>query len=119
VLEVETRNLKGPRTFDETGIPLHEDNKTVIKERFFLDKADPGLLHVEMTTIDDALTRPWTATKDFRRQTKVFWTDNNCTEGNTHVAVGKDNYFVSADGYLMPVRKDQPAPDLRYFKTRK
>jgi hypothetical protein len=119
VLEVETRNLKGPRTFDETGIPLHEDNKTVIKERFFLDQADPGLLHVEMTTIDDALTRPWTATKDFRRQTKVLWTDNNCTEGNTHVAVGKDNYFVSADGYLMPVRKDQPAPDLRYFKTRK
>jgi hypothetical protein len=79
------------------------------------------VLEVEtrMTTIDDALTHPWTVTKDFRRQTKVLWTDNNCTEGNTHVAVGKDNYFVSADGYLMPVRKDQPAPDLRYFKTRK
>jgi hypothetical protein len=119
VLEVETRNLKGPRTFDDTGIPLHEDNKTVIKERYFLDKSNPDLLHVEITTIDNALTQPWTATKDYRRQTKVFWTDSNCTEGNTHVAVGKDDYFVSADGYLMPVRKDQPAPDLRYFKTRK
>ena len=119
VLEVETRNLKGPRTFDDTGIPFHENNQTVIKERFFLDKADPNLLHVEMTTIDDALTRPWTATKDYRRQTKVFWTESNCTEGNTHVAVGKENYFISADGYLMPVRKDQAPPDLRYFKTRK
>ena len=119
VLEVETRNLKGPRTFDETGIPFHENNQTVIKERFFLDKADPNLLHVEMTTIDDALTRPWSATKDYRRQTKVFWTESNCTEGNTHVAVGKENYFISADGYLMPVRKDQAPPDLRYFKTRK
>jgi hypothetical protein len=118
-LEVETRNLKGPRTFDDTGIPMHEDNKTVIKERYFLDKSNPDLLHVEITTIDNALTRPWTATKDYRRQTKVFWTDSNCTEGNTHVVVGKDDYFVSADGYLMPVRKDQPAPDLRYFKIRK
>ena len=119
VLEVETRNLKGPRTFDDTGIPMHQDNKTVIKERYFLDKSNPDLLHVEITTVDNALTRPWTATKDYRRQTKVFWTDSNCTEGNTHVVVGKDDYFVSADGYLMPVRKDQPAPDLRYFKTRK
>ena len=34
--------------------------------------------------------------------------------------VGKENYFLSGDGLLMPARKDQPAPDLRYFKqTRK
>src|SRR3954451_21416105 len=38
VLEVETRNLKGPRIFDPSGIPLHEDNQTVVKERIFLDK---------------------------------------------------------------------------------
>jgi hypothetical protein len=119
VLEVETRNMKGPRTFDTTGIPLHEDNQTVIKERFYLDKADPNLLHVEMTTYDHALTRPWSATKDYRRQAKVFWVDSNCAEGNNHVAVGKEDYLFSGDGYLMPVKKDQPPPDLRYFKTRK
>ena len=28
----------------------------------------------------------------------------------------KENYFVSADGHLMPAKKDQPPPDLRYFK---
>jgi hypothetical protein len=26
---------------------------------------------------------------------------------------------MSADGYLMPARKDQPPPDLRYFKQTK
>ena len=116
VLEVETRNMKGPRVLDETGIPTAEDNQTVVKERFYLDKADPSLLHLEMTTHDNALTKPWSVTKDFRRQQKVLWTDNNCTEGNSHVSVGKENYMVSGDGYLMPVRKGQAPPDLRYFK---
>ena len=26
------------------------------------------------------------------------------------------NYFLSADGLLMPAKKDQAPPDLRYFK---
>ena len=33
VLEVETRNLRGPRTFDYSGLPLSFDNDTVVKER--------------------------------------------------------------------------------------
>ena len=67
VLEVETRDFKGPRAFDLSGIPLHEDNETVIKERIFLDKADPNLLHDEMTVDDHALTRPWTVMKSYQR----------------------------------------------------
>src|SRR5215475_374727 len=63
VLEVETTHFKGPRDFDVDGLPLHTDNQTVIKERFFLDKANPELLHNEITTIDHALTRPWTVVK--------------------------------------------------------
>jgi hypothetical protein len=35
---------------------------------------------------------------------------------NSMVAIGKESYFMSGDGMLMPVRKDQPPPDLRYFK---
>src|SRR6476659_9144376 len=35
LLEVETRNLKGPRAFDPSGIPLHKDNQTVVKERIY------------------------------------------------------------------------------------
>ena len=41
-LEVETRGMKGPRTFEGTpGIPLHSDNQTIVKERIYLDKSDP------------------------------------------------------------------------------
>src|ERR1700757_2913323 len=58
-LTIETRGLKGPRVYDASGIPLHADNETVIQERIYLDKADPSLMHDEITTIDHALTKPW------------------------------------------------------------
>ena len=116
VLEIETRNLKGPRAFDASGIPLHADNRTIVKERIYLDKADPDILHDEVTTIDNALTRPWTVTKNYRREPNPIWFDNNCPENNNHVVIGKENYFLSADGLLMPAKKGQAAPDLRYFK---
>jgi hypothetical protein len=43
VLEVETRNFKGPRTYDQSGLPLHKDNQSIVKERIFLDKTDRNL----------------------------------------------------------------------------
>jgi hypothetical protein len=115
-LEAETRNFKGPRAFEASGIPLHKDNQTIVKERIYLDKANPRLLHNEITTIDNALTRPWTVTKSYRHIANGIWYENNCTEYNNHVVIGKENYFLSADGYLMPARKNQAPPDLRYFK---
>jgi hypothetical protein len=117
VLEVESRGFKGPRTFEGTGIPLHEDGQSIIKERFYLDKADKDLLHIDVTTIDHALTRPWSVTRPYRREADPIWMFVDCSEDNHHVWVGKDSYFVSADGYLMPTKKDQPPPDLRYFKS--
>jgi len=119
VLEVETRNIRGPRTWDQTGMPMAEDNDTVVKERFYLDKTDKNLLHLDMTTTDGSITRPWSVTRTFRRQDKAVWMESNCTEGNTHVAIGKENYMLSGDGYLMPVRKGQEPPDLRYFNVPK
>jgi hypothetical protein len=122
VLEIESRGFKGPRAYDASGLPLHEDNESVFKERIFLDKADPDLLHDEITTIDHALTRPWTVTKNYRRNPypQAEWREWICGENNPHVVIGKDNYYLSADGLLMPARKDQAPPDLRYFKpTRK
>jgi len=115
-LEVETRNFKGPRTLEASGIPLHDDNETVVKERIYLDKSDLDILHNEVTVIDHAFTRPWTVNKRYIRQRKVSWIENNCNENNHHVVIGTQNYFISGDGYLMPARKDQPPPDLRYFK---
>ena len=119
VLEVETRDFKGPRTYENSGMRLHDDNASVIKERFFLDKANRDLLHIEITSIDHALTKPWTVLKTFWRERKVLWAEYDCAESNNHVMVGKEYYFLSGDGYLMPTRKDQPPPDPRYFKTSK
>src|ERR1700722_3431003 len=115
-LEGETRNLKGPRTYDTSGLPLHKDNQTVVKERIYLDRADDDLLHDEITTIDDALTRPWTVDKRCRRERNVVWVENVCNEYNPHVAIHSEIYYLSGDGYLMPAKKDQLPPDLRYFK---
>jgi hypothetical protein len=118
-LHVETRHIRDSRTYDQAGIPFADDGETIVKERFYSNKTNRDLLHSEMTTIDNALTRPWTITKNFRRDRNIRWSENNCTEGNMHVVVGNENYFLSGDGYLMPARKDQPPPDLRYFKPAK
>jgi hypothetical protein len=118
VLEVETRGFKGPRAYDEAGLPLHFDNQSIFRERIYRDKADPNILHDEMTTIDHALTRPWTVDKRYVRDPNPHpsWPEYYITEYNAQVAIGKENYFLSADGLLMPAKKDQAPPDLRYFK---
>jgi hypothetical protein len=116
VLEIETRGLKGPRTYEGTGLPFHADNATILKERIYLDRADPGILHDEITTVDHALTRPWTITKTYRRDPGQVWFQWNCAEDNHHVLIGQEDYFLSADGMLMPGKRDQAPPDLRYFK---
>jgi hypothetical protein len=43
------------------------------------------------------------------------WPEYLCAEANNHIIIGKERYFRSADGHLMPIRKDQPPPDLRNF----
>jgi hypothetical protein len=70
-----------------------------------------------MTTIDNALTHPWTVLKTYKKTNAPDFVQNICSAGNNHVQVGKDSYFLSADGFLMPVKKDQAPPDLRYFNT--
>jgi hypothetical protein len=115
-LEIETRGFRGPRTFDGTpGIPLHSDNQTIIKERIYLDKTERSFLHDDITVIDDALTRPWSVARKYKRASDPFWAEYVCDEGNQQVVIGKENYMISSDGYLMPVRKDQPPPDLSHF----
>jgi hypothetical protein len=114
-LAVETRGLTGRRTFDASGIPLHGDNQTVIKERMYLDKNNRDVLLNEITTIDNALTRPWVVTRKYFREPKPMFPEFFCHESNNHVKIGKETYLLSAEGHLMPTRKDQPPPDLRNF----
>jgi hypothetical protein len=118
VLEVETRNLKGPRAADNSGLLFHSDNESIIKERIYLDKRDPNTLHNEVTVIDHALTRPWVVVKDYKRDSNPLyvWREDVCAEKNNQVIIGNQNYLRNAEGYLTPARRDQEPPDLRHFK---
>ena len=118
VLEIETRHLRGSRAVDPSGIALHEDGKMIVKERLFLDKTDPHLLHNQMTVIDSALTRPWTVNKRYRRmqEERPLWPEDVCTDGQALIRIGGEQYFLSGEGHLMPVRKGQAPPDMRYFE---
>jgi hypothetical protein len=118
VLEVETRHLKGPRSLDPAGMPVHADNQSVIKERIFFDKTDPKILRDEITLIDNAFTHPWTVLKGYRRNPDQYpvWLEYPCSGEQELIRIDKETYYKAADGNLMPTRKDQPPPDLRYFK---
>ncbi len=120
-LDVETRDFKGPRAYDNSGRLLDRDNQSVINERIFLDKADRNTLHDEITVHDNALTRPWTVLKTYKRDPspQPTWREEVCQENNPHVQIGGQIYMLSADGYLMPQKKGQQPPDLRYFNAAK
>src|SRR5262249_16407444 len=109
------------RAVDISGIPLHKDEQTIVKERIALDKSDPNLLHDQITITDNAFTRPWIVTQAYRRMPnpRPVWGESECAEGQAFVQIGNENYMRSADGLLMPTKKDQPPPDLRYFKPTK
>jgi len=119
VLEVETRNFKGPRIIDPSGIPLHKDNQSIIKERISLDKADLNVLRDQITVVDHAFTKPWTVTRSFHREAKTVWTEHSCGENNDWVFIEGESYMVDIDGKLAPSRKGQQPPDMRHFEGAK
>ena len=88
----------------------------MIKERIYPDRANGNIVHDEITTIDHALTRPWTVTRSYRRTQKDIWIEVNCAEDNHQIRIGGERYYLRGDGYLMPTRRDQPAPDLKSFE---
>ncbi len=115
-LRVETRGLRGPRVYDGSGAPLHPDGKTVVEERMHLDPAKADILYDDITVHDDALTRPWSVQRSYRREPHPVWLESICGELEPQVRIGAEDYYLTADGLLMPTRKDQPPPDLRNFK---
>ena len=117
-LEIETRFLRSPRAYEVTGVPFHDDNQTVIKERFYLDKADYNTLYDDIVVIDHAMTRPYgRLQKIFRKpDARPVWRVETCPADNVWIKIGSEAYVVNtADGKLMPAFKDQPPPDLSYF----
>jgi hypothetical protein len=121
VLEVETRYLKLPRSYDTSGVPFHDDGQAIIKEKIYLDKADKNVLWDEITILDHALTRPWVKKQKATRNPspRPAWHSDVCSEFNTWVRIGDQPYMLSADGKLMPSKKGQEPPDLSYFQPAK
>lgn len=64
---------------------------------------------------------PWTTNRTYRRDPdpKPPWSEEVCAANNSMMKIGDDAYYLSADGKLMPTRKDQPPPDTSYFKTKR
>jgi hypothetical protein len=118
VLEIETRFLRLPRSYDTSGVPFHDDGQAVIKERIYLDKADKNTLWDEITVTDHALTRPWVKKQKATRNpaARPAWHSDTCSEYNTWVRIGDQPYMLSGDGKLMPSKRGQQPPDLSYFK---
>jgi hypothetical protein len=118
-LVIETRGIRGPHTYDSSGIPFHKDGEAVITEKLYGDKDNPDLLHDEITTLDHALTRPWTVTRSYHRAGKealLEWSEHLCLEDENRIEIAGQIYKLSPEGLLMPVRKGEKPPDLGYFK---
>ena len=73
-------------------------------------------MRIEVTTIDHALTRPWTIVRPFEREHNPIWMTVDCSEDNHQLYIQNESYMLSGDGYLMPTKRGQKPPDLRYFK---
>jgi hypothetical protein len=117
-LEVETRFLKLPRGYDTSGLPFHEDGHAVIRERIYLDKTDRNTLYDQITVFDHALTRPYSKIQKATRNPnpRPVWHSDVCSEDNNWLRIENRPYYLSPDGKLMPAKKDEPPPDLSYFK---
>jgi len=48
---------------------------------------------------------------------KVEFHEDLCSENNMHVSSGKEGYFLSGDGYLMPTKKGQAAARPALFQA--
>jgi len=53
--------------------------------------------------------------RTYHRDRNPNWLETICGEDEHQVKIGREQYYLSGDGHLMPTRKDQPPPDLRYF----
>ena len=77
------------------------DNQSTFQERIHRDKADPKILHDEITVIDHALTRPWTVDKKYvlkSESASQLGSRATAPRARTMIAIGKESYYLSGDG---------------------
>lgn len=108
LLTVETRGFSGPRSFDERGMPLHDNGETIVHES--LRFIDEHTLENRMTTIDDALTEPWTSVHRYsRRIDDIVWRGHLCVNSPRHFQLGEYWYIYHPNmEFPEPANADQP-----------
>jgi hypothetical protein len=107
MLSIVTRGIKGPRSIDSTGVVLHENNETEVLEEIRL--IDDKTMENKITTIDDAFTKPWVINQQYNRVLEdIIWVEYVCAEGNRHIQLGDEWYFLNdEEGILEPTREGQ------------
>jgi len=93
VLESKRAILRDLVFFESTGLPLHEDNATIVKEKIYLDRNNSDILHDEITTIDNALSRPWTVDRIYLRVRVPLWIEKNSTNPTRILTIVEKNIF--------------------------
>ena len=109
--------FQGPAHLRSRAAFLHNDNQSVIRERIFLDKADHDILHDEITTFDHALTRPWTVDKTLSPRAQAVLVRGQLHREQSPCGRRQGDYFVGADGYLMPAAKGPGAAGFALFQA--
>ena len=115
-LVVTSNGFRDGMWLDRNGSPMSDVAKLTERYR----RVNYGRLEIDVTLDDPKVyTRPWTVTKNYRRSAStgpIWWRESICAENNPHVRIGGEVYYVGADGRLMPAKKDQAPPDLKYFR---
>jgi hypothetical protein len=80
----------------------------VVKEKLYLDKANPDILRNEITTYDHALTRPWTVSRFYKREHHPIYEEYNCNRGQS---LGGDRRRAVSRGWggLSDADPEEPA----------
>ena len=112
VLEVSARPIQGHRAYDASGLPLHYD-KIRSKEGFHATRPirTSCMTRSPYRPPDAALERGQKYVRSsIRRPTGSGLLHRRDRDGPHRPAL------LPERGWLMPIRRDQPPPDLRYFK---
>ena len=105
MLSIETRGIKGPRSIDSTGVVLHENHSTVVLEEIrridantMEDKNHDGRRCFYQAMDHQSAVQPCAA-KD------IVWVEDVCAEGNRHIKLGEEWYFINQDDRYVSIRR--------------
>jgi hypothetical protein len=116
LLEVETRSLKGPRVFDESGLTLHSDNMSIIRNASTSTRPTATSCTTSLLSSTTA-SRPWTVMKSYKREmtSRLAWRGG--ARRSTPRQIGTEFYKLDPNGFLMPTKRNQAPPDPGISRT--